>query len=91
MLTFGSFIILIVEFLYATDMLDIVSDNGLLYAIVLFIISLFITFFVCLIYSKKSKSKSIGIWELLKKYYPIIIAVELILLYILRLWIFMSV
>ncbi|MBQ3566951.1 MAG: hypothetical protein IJA12_07215 [Oscillospiraceae bacterium] len=91
MSTFGFFIILTAEFLYATDMLDIISDDGLLHATILFIASLLIIFSACLIYNKTSKSKPISIWNLLKKYSPIIIAVELILLYILRVWIFMSI
>ena len=80
------FIILANYYLFAAFMLEIISHDGFIHAIIFFALSILISLKIVSVIKKKTGSDA-PLWELFKKFTPSIIGVELILLFFFRLYI----
>ena len=79
-------IILANYYLFAVFLLDIISHDGYIHAIIFLVLSIIISLIIVSTFKKKTKSDA-AFWELFKKFTPSIIGVELILLFFFRLYI----
>ena len=79
-------IILANYYLFAVFLLDIISHDGYIHAIIFLVLSIIISLIIVSIFKKKTKSDA-TFWELFKKFTPSIIGVVLILLFFFRLYI----
>ena len=80
------FIILANYYLFAAFMLNVISHDGFIHAIIFLVLSILISLKIVSVFKKKTKSDA-TYWELFKKFTPSIIGVELILLFFFRLYI----
>lgn len=80
------FITLTTYYLFAAIMLDVISHDGFLHAIFFFVPSIIISLAIISVFKKKTNSDT-TYWELLKRFTPSIIGIELIILFFFRLYI----
>ena len=83
-------IILITYYLFGALMHDVISETGFLLALILFIISIIVISLIIKRHKKKNNSE-VSSWELFKYWFPSTMGIELILLFLLRLFIFLQI
>lgn len=81
------FIVLINYYLLAAILLDVISREGFLHAFYFLLFSVIVLSVMILVFRAKTKSNT-SYWELLKRFAPSVIGSELILLILLRMYIF---
>lgn len=85
------FIILISQYLFASTLLDVISHQGLFHGAVFLILSIILILAICLICNRKAKSHERRLWNIFRNVVPTAISIELIILFLLRIYIFKSI